>query len=259
MTSSNDPTIVTRPAVGGEARFKTVDADMTGIFADVPRVAGVSPARARGGVSRYAWGVLVALLVLAGGLLMLPRPDRGAPVAPPVAPAPPALPVPQAAPPMDDAEPLPPPVEVPAAPPAVRAQQAPTPRARPKAVVSRAEPRRVKPRPAVTPAPTAVVARADPEPAQIAPVADPAANCPAGYDAWCLRGTTLAVDRDLRDAYGDAAKAGVPRGKLRDIRRDWRRYRRLANKQPRALIRGYEALADDLRRAATRKAADGNQ
>jgi hypothetical protein len=59
-----------------------------------------------------------------------------------------------------------------------------------------------------------------------------------------------ASDRALRDAYADAADAGVQYGTMAAVRHDWSRLRRLSDDDPRALIRGYDMLARQLRAEA---------
>lgn len=79
------------------------------------------------------------------------------------------------------------------------------------------------------------------------------AHCRAGAtSAWCLRGAVAAADGQLRDAYATAIRAGVSRRTLEDIRDDWSRLRRRANKDPQLLIRGYGDLAQELRAEARR-------
>jgi uncharacterized protein len=67
-----------------------------------------------------------------------------------------------------------------------------------------------------------------------------------------LRGAVAAADGQLRDAYATAIRAGVSRRTLEDIRDDWSRLRRRANKDPQLLIRGYGDLAQELRAEARR-------
>lgn len=79
-------------------------------------------------------------------------------------------------------------------------------------------------------------------------------HCPRrAHAAWCLRGSVLAADRELRSAYVAAERAGVDRRTLLDIRSDWKRLRGRANKDPQALIRGFAVLAQELR-TETRRA-----
>jgi hypothetical protein len=66
-------------------------------------------------------------------------------------------------------------------------------------------------------------------------------------EAWCLHGRIMAADDELRDAYNSAVRAGVDRHTLIDIRHDWKRLRGRANRDPRALIRGYALLTQALR------------
>jgi len=79
-------------------------------------------------------------------------------------------------------------------------------------------------------------------------------RCPRfATEAWCLHGTIMAADDELRGAYGAAVRAGVNRDLLVDVRSDWKRLRGRANHDPRALIRGYALLTQELR-AETRRA-----
>jgi len=57
----------------------------------------------------------------------------------------------------------------------------------------------------------------------------------------------MAADDELRDAYDAAVRAGLDRDLLVDIRSDWKRLRGRANRDPRALIRGYAELTQELR------------
>ena len=78
-------------------------------------------------------------------------------------------------------------------------------------------------------------------------------DCSPADEAWCLRGATAAADRDLRHAYGVAVQSKVDLATLKHVRREWVRYRRLANKRPKELLRGYAELTVDLRRSASEK------
>jgi len=83
----------------------------------------------------------------------------------------------------------------------------------------------------------------------------PGGRCRAGAtSAWCLRGAVVAADDRLRGAYATAIRAGVDRRTLEDVRNDWSRLRRRANKDPQALIRGYGLLTQALRAEAGRAA-----
>ncbi|WP_404710625.1 hypothetical protein [Sphingomonas sp. MMS24-J13] len=68
-----------------------------------------------------------------------------------------------------------------------------------------------------------------------------------GSEAWCLRDQVRAADLALRDAYADAEDAGVRYATMAAVRSDWRQLRRLSDDDPRALIRGYDMLARQLR------------
>ena len=59
-----------------------------------------------------------------------------------------------------------------------------------------------------------------------------------------------AADRQLRTAYDRAIRARVPRRLLVDYQERWQDLRESDADQPRALVRDYGALADDLGRAA---------
>jgi hypothetical protein len=79
-------------------------------------------------------------------------------------------------------------------------------------------------------------------------------RCPRfATEAWCLHGTIMAADDELRGAYAAAVRAGVNRDLLVDVRSDWKRLRGRANHDPQALIRGYALLTQELR-AETRRA-----
>jgi len=83
----------------------------------------------------------------------------------------------------------------------------------------------------------------------------PGGRCRAGAtSAWCLRGAVVAADDRLRGAYATAIRAGVDRRTLEDVRSDWTRLRRRANKDPQALIRGYGLLTQALHAEAGRAA-----
>lgn len=105
----------------------------------------------------------------------------------------------------------------------------------------------------VPPAPAAAIS------APVEASAPPSApECPAAYTAWCLRDETMAADRHLRDAYRLAVVAGANKGRLRAIRHEWVRYRRLANKKPRELIRGYDGLTEQVRELLAVMPADAS-
>lgn len=80
-------------------------------------------------------------------------------------------------------------------------------------------------------------------------------RCPRfATEAWCLHGTIMAADDQLRDAYDAATRAGVDRDILVGVRNDWKDLRGRANRDPQALIRGYALLTQQLR-AEIRRAA----
>jgi hypothetical protein len=71
--------------------------------------------------------------------------------------------------------------------------------------------------------------------------------CPASAtEAWCRRAEVAAADDRLRNAYDEAARAGIDRDVLVAVRNDWARLRRRANRDPAALIRGYRELTGQL-------------
>lgn len=73
-------------------------------------------------------------------------------------------------------------------------------------------------------------------------------RCPRfAAPAWCMRGTIMSADDELRDAYDAAVRAGVDRDILIDIRSDWKGLRSRANRDPQALVRGYALLTQELR------------
>jgi len=80
------------------------------------------------------------------------------------------------------------------------------------------------------------------------------ARCRSGDRAWCQHDRALAADEALRDAYADAVRAGVRRSAMVDVRRDWSRLRKRANKDPAALIDGYADLTGNLRRLTRERA-----
>ena len=255
-----------------EAHLSSVHADLTAVFASMspdqaPPLAGKGAGpprdRARSGRLR-TFGVAAVLLMIAAGLTILAWSRRSSPTiavaparvmpAPTVTPeAPPSIPAPVAsvAPNVVPSEvdvAAPPPVPSPVEPAATEPKARPTAKAvaadhgRKLAV---AEHKRGK----------ASAKRAG-EPREDHPEGVATAACPAGYEAWCLREVTAAADRDLRNAYAVAVHAKVAGSTLRHVRRDWVRYRRLANKRPRDLLRGYAELTVDLRRSASQKMRD---
>jgi hypothetical protein len=72
-------------------------------------------------------------------------------------------------------------------------------------------------------------------------------------EAWCLRRDIENADDRLRETYKAAMRAGVGRGTMVAVRDDWARLRHRANRDPRALIRGYAALDAQLQRAMGRR------
>lgn len=209
----------------------SVASELEAIFAPLPRLAPAMPADApasrRAAPRRIRLWPWLALIVFAasagliGGLLflrpVLPRPDvvRTAPSVPmPVAPVETV-----------QTTAAPPPVPAPAP-----AAHEPVPAAR-----------------APAPAPT----RAE----RPVPPSVPRGRCPRfATEAWCLHGTIMAADDQLRDTYAAATRAGVDRAVLVDVRNDWNRLRGRANRDPQALIRGYALLTGQLR-AEMRRAA----
>lgn len=123
----------------------------------------------------------------------------------------------------------------------------------------------VKQPPKAPPPPAAVVAQAPsarelapaPQPAApvvvVAPAPAPTANVPpprskpAAVRRAPSRSTVLAADRELRQAYAAATRAGVPRGKLVSIRNRWAALR---DDPPARLVSGYGALTRELRQQA---------
>jgi hypothetical protein len=64
--------------------------------------------------------------------------------------------------------------------------------------------------------------------------------------ARCMRPQILDVDRQLRDAYEDAVRAGVDRRVLTAYRRQWSRLRDRAISDPRSVAVGYRRMAQQL-------------
>ncbi len=210
----------TRPSVASE---------LEAIFAPLPRIAPAmaadapSPKRAaarRTGLLPWIASLAaIALAALIGSLLFLR----------PVAPAP----------------------HVARTVPAARAPlTGPTPAPAPRTETVIASPHPAAPLPA--PHEPAPAAQRTPRPASL-PVHR--GRCPRfATEAWCLHGTIMAADDRLRDAYDDAARAGVDRTTLVGVRNDWKSLRGRANRDPQALIRGYALLTEQLR-AEIRRAA----
>lgn len=214
-------------------------AEMKAIFAPLPRprleTSGMAEAESRAPASRrgYLWLwtlllILAATIIAAASILFLARTSR-APL--------PQLPH-QAAPARDTPTPLP----------AILPEHPST------SAAATAAP----PPDQVDSAPSAPKARAA-HPSQAKRVrrrenvARRHGGCRAGAtDAWCLHGDITAADSRLRDAYAAAIRSGVDRRTLGDVRDDWSRLRRRANKDPEALIRGYGILTQELRAEARR-------
>lgn len=110
------------------------------------------------------------------------------------------------------------------------------------------------PAPAATPPPAAQVAAAPavqadaPRAVAQAKVAPPRSR-PAVRRAAPTRSAVLAADRELRQAYAAATRAGVPRGKLVSVRNRWAALR---DDPPARLISGYASLTRELRQQAAR-------
>lgn len=64
--------------------------------------------------------------------------------------------------------------------------------------------------------------------------------------ARCMRPEILDADRQLRDAYHDAVRAGVERDALVAYRRQWSMMRQRAISDPRGVAAGYRQMADEL-------------
>jgi hypothetical protein len=73
--------------------------------------------------------------------------------------------------------------------------------------------------------------------------------------AKCMRPQILNVDRLLRAAYHDAARAGVDRRVLATYRRQWSSLRSRANSDPRHVELGYRRMARQLDAARTSRHA----
>jgi hypothetical protein len=74
--------------------------------------------------------------------------------------------------------------------------------------------------------------------------------------AWCMRPQLLDADRQLRDAYHQASQTGVDRRVLSSYRRQWSKFRRQANSDPRRVTAGFREMAQRL--DAERTGAGGN-
>jgi uncharacterized protein YecT (DUF1311 family) len=75
--------------------------------------------------------------------------------------------------------------------------------------------------------------------------------------AWCMRPQVLDADRQLRDAYQEAVRAGVDRSLLSNYRRQWSKLRGRANSDPRSVTGGYRQMAQQLDAARTGHLAGG--
>jgi hypothetical protein len=202
-----------------------VASELDAIFAALPRpapaaepVASARPAgsRRRGLRPWLVFLAAVALTALIGSLAFLMPVARQAPPRP--------IPPPRSAPPIARPAPV---LPAPVAPPTV-------------------VPTRIEAKP--KPKPAAQQARREP------PAPAHHARCSRfATEAWCLRGTIMAADDRLRDAYDAAVRAGVPRDTLVDVRSDWKRLRGRANRDPQALIRGYALLTQELRAEIRRR------
>ena len=204
----------------------SVASELNAIFASLPRVAPVTepvpPARTVAARKRglRPWLVFLAAIALAaliGSLAFLMPIARRAP--------PPHMPPPHAARPIIPPAPL-----LPAAtsPPVLQARTQPQAPHRPKPAVPRVRHEASSP----------------PHHARCSRFAT---------QAWCLHGTIMAADNQLRDAYDAAVRAGVARETLVDIRSDWKKLRGRANRDPQALIRGYALLTQELRAEIRRR------
>jgi len=63
---------------------------------------------------------------------------------------------------------------------------------------------------------------------------------------WCMRPTVMQADRELRQAYRHAVRAGVSRSVLRSYREEWADLRSDAAHDPRRMITGYQRMAHEL-------------
>ena len=73
--------------------------------------------------------------------------------------------------------------------------------------------------------------------------------------AWCMRPQIVNADRQLRNAYHDAARAGVDRRVLVSYRNQWSRLRRRAISDPRRVAIGYRQMAQQLDAARSSRRA----
>lgn len=70
--------------------------------------------------------------------------------------------------------------------------------------------------------------------------------------AWCMRPQIVSADRQLRNAYKNAVRAGVGRRALIAYRERWSRLRGQAMSDPRRVAFGYREMAQELDAARTR-------
>ena len=209
----------------------SVASELNAIFASLPRAVPVmepvlptrtAAARGRGLRPWLVFLAAVALVALVGSLAFLMPVARQAP--------PRHMPAPRAARPVAPPAPLLPAAPAANSPPVLPPQAKPQTQARP------------EPKPAV------------PRVRREAPLRARHARCSRfATQAWCLRGTIMAADDELRDAYDAAVRAGVARETLVDIRSDWKELRGRANRDPQALIRGYALLSQELRAEIRRR------
>lgn len=264
-TSGKRPSPVGNAAGAPDARYAAVHADLDAIFASVAPTSPAPPAArvgtAGGRPSFGVRGMIVIGLLLVCAVLGLAWLRRPAPVVPagtsarqadvaaaprnaaPAAGASVATPAPD-----NDIAPVAP-VPAPAEPAVVAA----TPSGRGSKGVAVAVP--AGPARSAGPRHRAgrTGSRAAGERRELADTAAAPVACAPADSAWCLRDATIAADRDLRDAYEAALHAKVKGRTLRHVRREWVKYRRLANKKPKELIHGYTALTGDLHRAEAQK------
>lgn len=248
-------------AIGGDPRFEAVHADLARIFAGLPR-SRPSFGEGREKLPPFSrpvalWLVVGILLLLLLGSLLAGVRDRGRPVtvaAPPASSRSTASVPPDREPMHTDAPPVSPRVARTVA--ADRPNRTPL-RPAPLSGAATAKPeaslQHRQSRVAVPHASATLRLGQEPEQTEERDHTGQAAAqaCPSAYEAWCLRGSTLAADRDLRDAYRAAAQAGVSRKELRKVRKDWVRYRKQANRNPVELIQGYRAATERLRQLAS--------
>jgi len=76
------------------------------------------------------------------------------------------------------------------------------------------------------------------------------AHRPSLAPACCSAAQVQAADRELRAAYAEAIRAGVPRGEIVAARNRWSAARGHAPGDPARVVASYHDIADDLNRAA---------